>query len=309
MTKVQFAIATGIGRFSRQAEYLIRSIKNHTQIDHEITIFIPRSEKSDVGNSKLSFFNRAGDITIGKLPIQNHPLSAKQAALREAEKEDSDWNILLDTDTLVLGNIKGMLDYHSESDILLSPEHGGWQHWANSDSAHKWNRIYDMIDAEFPGFILNSRFDNSPIPPYWNSGVVMSNSLVANDWIELTRDVISLYGPDLYYADQIALPPIVKTLAVSTLPNKFNYPFYMHMRMPSETKIVHYDSLWHMGRILNPVIRKKIRKLGILSDKSVPSSYSSLPAIVKGSLVRLFRELIRKQVPRLIDDFDDNIYT
>lgn len=303
---IEIAIAAGSGVFYEQSRLLLKSIESNVDEPYGTTIFLPEQDVSDLSSRQVSFYENHGDLVTGAYPIENHKMSAKQAALREAEKKDADLYVLLDCDTLVLDELKPITRFDDgESRLLLCPEHGGWPHWATRSAENEWHDIYTLIDAEFPGYTMRSVFDDSPIPPYWNGGVVVTKGEIAKEWLELIRALRQRLGSDLFYAEQLALPLLGHKYGVSPLPVEYNYPSYMYLQCPSDVSIIHYSELWHLSRILNPDIIRTLDEIGAYELEEVARGVNRIKALGHGAAVRGFRELVRKQWPKIKRTFSD----
>lgn len=299
-TTVGFAIAGGAGEFFDQSRLLIRSIESNVEAPYHITTFVPEEELNHLSGEQVSFYEDHSAVVVDEFPIKQYKITAKLAALREAQKRSADVYVMLDCDTLVLhglGELRPSFD--EDDDLLLCPEHGGWTYWATPVAREDWQEVYSLAGAEFPGYSARSVFDGAPMPPYWNAGVVVTRRRISEEWIELVKKIWERFGPDMFYTDQLALSVLGHRYGVSRLPVSYNYPSYMYLRCPSNMKIIHYSSLSHLGRIVNPEIKRKLTEIGAYEMEAVPQGRAQVRAIGHGVGVRIFREIVRKQWPRL----------
>lgn len=298
--KIGFAITGGSGEFYDQSKLLIRSIESNVEASYHITTFVPEEEFNDLSEQQVAFYENHGTVVSGGYPIKDYKITAKLAALREAQKRGADVHIMLDCDTLVINEFnKSDLVPSGETGLTLCPEHGGWTYWATPAACDEWDEVYSMANVEFPGYTMRAVFDETPMPPYWNAGVVVTKRKIAEEWLELVKRIWNRFGPEMFYTDQLALSVLGHRYGVSRLPVEYNYPSYMYLRCPSDTSIIHYSSLWHLSRIVNPSLRQKLAEIGAYEMEAVPQGTAQMRAIGHGIGVRVFREVVRKQWPRL----------
>jgi hypothetical protein len=263
-----YATAPGSGQLALQAEYLIRSISEFTTDPYEVVTFFTKKEYKELPDRQVEFFSENSLVRTGNIPLPDHPISSKIKALDEAEQIRGDQTIaLLDADTLVLNDPQ--LSRLTDADLMMKPVDVGWQPWAKEAAREDWEIIYDHVGVDFPGYRYVSTFDESNIPPYWNSGVVVSKVDLAERWLELTEAVLSKY-PDVYFADQISLAALSAEFDVKALGEGYNYPLHLRFCCPDDVKILHHHGLGNLRRVFNGKTRKKLAELGIYADPEVP---------------------------------------
>jgi hypothetical protein len=299
-TTIGFAVAGGADEFYDQSKLLIRSIESNVEGSYHVTTFVPEEELGQLSRQQVAFYKEHGKMVSDEYPIKEYKITAKLAALREAQKREADVHVMLDCDTLVVDDLKDLrVTSEGDTDLLLCPEHGGWTYWATPAAREEWQEVYSLAGAEFPGYQMRAVFDGTPMPPYWNAGVVVTRRKIAEEWLELVKRIWERFGPGMFYTDQLALSVLGNRYGVSPMSVEYNYPSYMYLRCPSDVKILHYSSLWHLGRIVNPNIRRKLVDIGAYEMEAVPRGRDRVRAIGHGLGVRIFREIVRKRWPWL----------
>jgi len=274
---VTVALASGKGSLAGQSLCLIQSLQLFTEVDR-IVISIPQSERPEIAPQKLKSLSQHAVINYPPVPIPGYPVSVKASALKHAMTYDDDWYILLDTDILVMDELSSLLN--TSGNLRIKPVDIGRNEWAaNNDAA--WESLYADSGRKWPGRVWRSTVDNQPIPPYWNSGVVMTKDpTLADKWLELTKFVYERY-PGEFFVDQISLGILSTDYHVDPLPSAANHPLPHYRWTPTGTKVLHYHDLDRLRRILNPSIRNRVSQTGILKSEIMPS-WSQMLRIMAG---------------------------
>lgn len=284
--KIQYAFTIGPDHLADQARLLTESIKKYSGHPFEITAFLPNEDEEKIPNEKIKYFEENVDLVRGEFPEPDYPFSGKWAALEAAEQVDADWYVLLDSDTVLLAPLDFLED--EQEGLYLCPAHGGWSYWAREDSFQDWKTIYEHFGLDFPGMTMTSVIDETPIPPFWNGGVIISSRPLADQWTSRTKEIRDQFETG-YFSEQVSLATIGHEQGVNNLSAEINYPSYMFLRTPPNAHILHYKSQWFLGRILNPKIRKKLSQIEMQSEYT--DHLPAPKAILKGLTIRLIREI------------------
>lgn len=272
---VTFAITVDSGELERQGKLLVNSIRR-TYPEAHIVGFIPEDSAPDVTEESSEYFEAETTLVTGEIPIPEYPISALLKAFVEAEKRsDNQFLIAMDTDTVVVNRLQ--IPNDSGTDLYLRPAEVGAQYWCSAASKSDWKQLYDHfgLTEPLPDEYRLASVDKRPIPPYWNSGVVVTtdHSLPA-EWLEITKEL--LYNTDLpvssdeFFIDQISLALASRTRSVTDLTETQNYPLGGRIRCPQDVEIIHYGDTRNLSRILEPSIRTQLTELG--APMSAPPS-------------------------------------
>lgn len=242
MSQLGFVFAAGEGKYDEQGLYLARSIAA-TNPDSKIFAYIPDGEKP-AHESELAMI---GEILRGQPRIPAYGISRKIDALIAAEEAaETDYLLLLDTDTLVFDRIT---IHETGKDLYLKPVDVGLQYWGReSQSQDRWYEIATEVGLPRPEWQYTSTFDQNEIPPYWNAGFVLTaNNGFGSRWMDLVEQIY----PDIPYewhADQVALGLLSQKYDVQELDNRYNYPLHLRLRPRKDTKVVHYHNFHNLKK-------------------------------------------------------------
>jgi|GEM_PF-4613773 len=242
MPDLGFVFAAGEGKYAGQGLYLTRSIAK-TNPHSEIYAFVPESESPD----HLDKIESHATIIEGTQRVPEYGISTKIDALAAAEEvSDTDYLLLLDTDTLVVDEITV---HERASDLFLKPVDVGLQYWGReSESASEWRAIANRLGLPTPEWRYRSTFDDKPIPPYWNAGFVLTaNSGFGERWL----DAVEAVYPDLSYewhADQVTLGLLSQEYDTTALDERYNYPLHLRLRTSDNLKAIHYHNYGNLQK-------------------------------------------------------------
>lgn len=271
-TSVSFAITADSGELQIQARLLVQSIRN-IYSNAPILVFVPESSLPQMDDDVIDYFDSAGHLVTGKIPIPEYPISALIQAFVAAESRfDTEYLVALDTDTLVLDYLR----VRGDGDVWLRPVDVGAQYWASDDAWDAWSKIYRRLGYEPPGRSewLIASVDGRPTPPYWNSGVVITtdHSLPAR-WLEYTK--ILYYEDKLpvstreFFIDQLSLAIAVRENTVSPLSERENYPLGGRLLLPSDVTVLHYGDRRNLARVLHRDLRDELRQINAIPSVDV----------------------------------------
>jgi hypothetical protein len=242
MSELGFVFAAGKGKYDEQGLYLARSIAA-TNPESQIFIYVPDGE-DPAHESELA---EMGEILRGQPRIPAYGISRKIDALIAAEEAaETDYLLLLDTDTLVFDRITV---HETGKDLYLKPVDVGLQYWGReSQSQDRWDQIATEVGVPRPEWQYTSTFDRNQIPPYWNAGFVLTaNNGFGSRWMDLVEQI----HPDIPYewhADQVALGLLSQEYDVQVLDNRYNYPLHLRFRSRKDIKVVHYHNFHNLKK-------------------------------------------------------------
>lgn len=258
--KLGYVFAAGAGQVGRQSRHLLHSID---QVDTNAPVypFIPNDEVDEIDTDLLDLLENRCEVLSGDIPIPDYPISTKIAALAAAEEvADTDYLLMLDTDMLILDEIR--LHQRSDADLFLKPVDVGRQFWGRDKSHPCWERLYAQNDLEFPDWRVESTFDSRMILPYWNAGFVFARrGTLGAEWLDLT---VELHGeiPYDHHADQVALGILSTRYDVDVVGPEYDFPLHLHLYCPSDVKVLHYHNEEQLSKVWDRDLRAKIRRTG-----------------------------------------------
>jgi hypothetical protein len=274
-----FAITADSGELAWQAERLVISLVRNCP-ESNVVVFIPKSAIDDLSNRVYDLFESHATIVTGEIPLAEYPISAMIQAFVEAEQiSETEYLVALDTDTLVLDTptITG------DADVWARPADVGVQYWTTAKAADDWKRLCDAFDLPHPyeNKRLVSTVDRTPIPPYYNSGVVVTTDrTLPKHWLDLTTELIR--RDDLpvesseFFTDQISLALALRNRRTETLSSRANYPLGGRLHVPSDVEIIHYGDQRNLSRIISPSVRRKLRSIDALPTPTPSGIFESL---------------------------------
>lgn len=262
-----FALTADSGELAWQAERLVRSIRHHVP-ESNVVVFVPERSVPEIDTELMEYFENQATVVRGEIPIPEYPISAMVQAFVEAERvSDTEYLVALDTDTLVLGPPR----IYSEGELWARPADVGVQYWTSDAARADWGKLCDAFDVPkaTEGDRLTSTVDRQPIPPYFNSGVVVTTDrTLPARWLDITATLVERddlpVGAEEFFTDQIALALAALERKTSLLDQRTNYPLGGRLRVQSDVEVLHYGDRRNLARILNPDIRQKLRSLGAL---------------------------------------------
>jgi hypothetical protein len=296
MDDLAFVFAAGEDKYDEQGLYLARSIAR-TNPDASIIVYVPNGE-SPGHEDELA---EIGTIVRGEPTIVEYGISRKIDALIAAETAaESDYLLLLDTDTLVLDTITV---HQSGKNLYLKPVDVGLQYWGReSESRDDWTEIATEANLPVPEWQHRSTFDSKPIPPYWNAGFVLTaNQRFGKRWMQLVQDIYPNI-PYEWHADQVALGLLSQEYDVEELDNRYNYPLHLRLRLRDDAKVIHYHNFHNLKK--GSSHRPFLREIGMW-DAVEATEYSQLrsdwrylkrkflPLNEEHTLERLYNRVIR----------------
>jgi hypothetical protein len=268
------AFTTGPGQLSTQSLFLSRSVREYLDYN-EVYVFLSESEKDSIPNAILEELKSHHTVIQGEIPIPDYPISAKLQALVEAEKRGtSEQTLLLDTDILVFNDfsIPTTSEYYAfPTDIATG------QFWLSDDSSEIWADLRENFNLPKPETTVRTFVDNIEVRPYYNAGVVASNSPgFGQKWLQWTREVHEKIPHHYTHADEVALALLSQTSEVGHLSSSFNFPAPYFLWYPSRLNILHYFELPYLTRTLNPCLRGKMGEIGVWTDHNNHISRSDI---------------------------------
>jgi hypothetical protein len=279
-----YVFTIGPGALSKKGIFLLRSIeKNTSATKGEIFVYFVEDEKKKIDNEIISEVEEKATILEGGMPNKEYPLSAAHAALVEASKAtDKEHLLLLDTDTIVLDDIK--IHEKHDKDLYLAPEGLKRTYWASKESETKLKAIFDKFGFEYPKEDLESNYRGIKINPIFNSGVILTkNNDFPKRYLELSKKIHGELPKYNYFSDMVSVSMLASEYEVYELGPEYNF-FQAYRPYPQEgTKIVHYIDLraLYRGIILSEKLgsgwfSRKVEGLGIKEE------YRSKPRIKRG---------------------------
>lgn len=274
-----FAITADSGELAWQAERLVNSLVRNCATS-DIVVFIPESAMDDLSERVYRLFESRATIVTGKIPLPEYPISAMIQAFVEAERvSETKYLVALDTDTLVLNTptISG------DADVWARPADVGVQYWTTENARDDWRQLCDAFDLSHPSENerLVSTVDRVLIPPYYNSGVVVTTDrTLPKDWLKLTEELLDRKDLPInsseFFTDQISLALALRNRRTETLCPSANYPLGGRIRVPSDVEIIHYGDQRNLARILSPPVRKELRSIDALPRPTPMGIFRSL---------------------------------
>lgn len=280
---IAFAITADSGELEAQADILVKSIRR-IYPDAPILVFIPTSSISDMTETVLERFESRTTVVSGAIPIPDYPISALIKAFVEAEhKFDNQYLVALDTDTILLDR----LQISGDGDVWLRPADVGAQYWTTEEAIPDWKLLYQNFGYTIPEpFIqLTASVDRREIPPYWNSGVVVTTDRsLPSRWLEYTKTIYDEedlpVSQDEFFIDQISLAIAVQKNAIGELSQRENFPLGGRFLIPQDVAVVHYGDRRNLTRVIQPKIRGHLKQLNAIPDTSVRDIVNSILVVM-----------------------------
>ena len=306
---VTFAITADTGELEVQSAALVRSLEDAVP-NAEIVVFIPAASIDEMSDDTLALFRNAGTIVTGEIPIPEYPISALVQAFVEAERASSTEHLVaLDTDTLVLNTPTRP----NGGDVWLRPADVGAQYWGSAAAREDWTTLCNHFDV--PAFdqaeTLQASVDGRSIPPYWNSGVVITTDRTLPErWLEYTKtlfhaDDLPVDG-DEFFLDQLSLALAVRENDVRQLSEQQNYPLGGRLHVPSSVEVLHYGNRRNLARVLTPTVRSAIAQYGALPSVSAAETTRSVLDYLSSQSGRVLsyeqKEVVRQAVLRVLPE-------
>lgn len=269
---VAFAITADSGELEIQADILVRSIRENNPAA-PILVFIPKSSVNEMNKSILKRFETMGTVVFGTIPIPDYPISALIQAFVEAEQRfENRYLVALDTDTILLNNIR----ISDDADVWLRPVDVGAQYWSSKKARDDWIDLFRRFNYDFPDpFIqLTASVDRRPIPPYWNSGVVVTtDKSLPSRWLEYTEILYNEdelpVSTDDFFIDQISLALAVRENEIAQLTERENFPLGGRIRVPQDVAVLHYGDRRNLTRVIQPQVRERLKDIDSIPDFSI----------------------------------------
>jgi len=251
---------SGAGKIGLQSLYLSRSIRLYGNFDRSF-VYIPESELPDLDNCIVSELREHHSLLFGEIPIEDYPISAKIQGMATAQEQgESGYTVLLDSDTIVLNNIK--LGNNHDAELFAAPVNVAIdRYWTSSNSEADWQKFYHMFGIEPPERTVTTVIDKQRIKPYYNAGVVIARNGFAKKWLDWTEEVFYHASNSKRNADQVALGLLSEKIDTCELDKNYNYPVHF-VRYPNSICVLHYFNLNTIVRVTNPEIREKINRIG-----------------------------------------------
>mgnify|MGYP006273046545 CR=1 FL=1 len=300
---IGFAITADSGELATQADVLVRSLRKQYPTAPVLT-FIPESSVTDIDAEIRTRLEQSTTVVTGEIPIPEYPISALVYAFVEAVRRfSSSYLVALDTDTIVLDRLR----VSSDGDVWLRPADVGAQRWTSRQSQEDWATLYRRfnLQAPTPFFQQTASVDRQPIPPYWNSGVVVTTDMtLPKRWLEYTE---TLFREDElpvsqteFFLDQISLAVAVQENQVQQLSERENFPLGGRLRVPTNVAVIHYGDRRNLARIVNPDIRETLHQLGALPTASVREYLFSLLVVASTKSGRVLPFRWKQWIRRLL---------
>jgi len=280
----------------------------------EIVVFIPECSRGSLSKSSLNQFRSAAKVVWGEIPIPEYPISALLAAFVAAEQAtETEYVVALDTDTILLDSISVQGDY----DVWVRPVDVGAQYWGSQDAIYDWQTLYEYFGLTMPSqdeYIVAS-VDRRKIPPYWNSGVVVTTDRsLPQRWLEYTE---AMYDNDVlpvsrgeFFLDQLSLALVTRQNRVCKLDEVANYPLGGRLRLPPDVSLVHYGDRRNLSRVFSQPARDQLDAIGAIPDFSIDSTIRSFLDLASTKSGHVFnykrkkqlRTFLEKRLPKQIID-------
>lgn len=291
---IAFAITADSGELATQADILVRSLREQYPIAPILT-FIPEESVTDMDAEILTRLEQSTSVVTGKIPIPEYPISALVYAFVEAANRfSSTYLVALDTDIIVLDRLRVSTD----GEVWLRPADVGAQRWTSRQSRDDWVMLYRRfgLSAPTPFHQQTASVDRQPIPPYWNSGVVVTTDrTLPKRWLEYTETLFRDHDLPVsrteFFLDQISLALAVRKNRVHSLSERENFPLGGRLRIPTDVTVIHYGDRRNLARIVNSDVRETIDRLGALPVASIREYLYSLLVVAstKSGYVLSFR--------------------
>ena len=268
---IGFAITADSGELATQADILVRSLREQYPAAPVLT-FIPEASITDIDAEIRTRLEQSTSVVTEEIPIPEYPISALVYAFVEAARRfSSAYLVALDTDTIVLDRLR----VSSDGDVWLRPADVGAQRWTSRQSREEWATLYWRFNLSTPTpfFQQTASVDRQPIPPYWNSGVVVTTDMtLPKRWLEYTN---TLFREDEmpvsqmeFFLDQISLAVAVSENQVQPLSERENFPLGGRLQVPTDAAVIHYGDRRNLARVVNPAIRERLQQLEALPTAS-----------------------------------------
>ena len=305
-TDVGFAITADSGELELQADILLHSIRQ-TYPDVPILVFIPDSSLEDIKDEVLERWKASATIKTGPFPIPEYPISAQIKALVEAERQfNTQYLVTLDTDTILLDYLK----IYGDGNVWLRPADVGAQYWASEESIDKWKTLYQHFNYELPDPFIQrtASVDQQKIPPYWNSGVIVTTDrTLPSRWLEYTETVFNDNAVPIskkeFFIDQITLALAVSENDVGNLTERENFPLGGRIIIPKDTAVVHYGDRHNLTRVVQLGFRSDFNDLQAQPNMSFKNLLYNLLEVLSTKSGRIFsynqKQKIRQGISRL----------
>lgn len=261
-----FTLTADTGDLEWQARRLVASIRREVP-DATIVTFIPESSAPLM--DELAFFESETTVVLGDLPMSEYPISAfLQAFVEGTRRSTTEFVVALDTDTIVLDEL---VLPNVDADLWVRPAEVGAQYWGSPRANRDWETLYTHFGVPRPTERehVETVIDRRTINPYWNSGVVITRDhSLATEWLDVTRELATAsslpIADDEFFLDQIALAIVSRTRDIHQFDVRLNYPLGGMATVPDDVRILHYGNTRNLGRVYNPVVRRKLRRLDAL---------------------------------------------
>lgn len=274
-----FALTADSGELAWQAERLVRSLARNCP-EANIVVFVPEAAIERLRRDVLELFESNATVVTGTIPLPEYPISAMVQAFVEAErKSETEYLVAVDTDTLVLNppRISG------DAEVWARPADVGVQYWTTEEATSEWRQLCAAFGLPFPSKDewLTSTVDRIPIPPYYNSGVVVTTDRTLPErWLTLTEELVRRedvpVSPTEFFTDQISLALALRTRRTETLSSRANYPLGGRINVPPDVEIIHYGDRRNLARVLSPKLRRELRSIDALPTPTPAGVFRSL---------------------------------
>lgn len=301
-----FALTADSGELAWQAERLVKSIARNCP-EANIVVFVPKAAIESLAGPVLELFESNATVVTGTIPLPEYPISAMIQAFVEAERNsETEYIVAIDTDTLVLDppRISG------NADVWARPADVGVQYWTTEEATHEWRKLCEAFNLPFPSKDewLTSTVDRTPIPPYYNSGVVVTTDrTLPENWLKLTEQLIQRedlpVGPTEFFTDQISLALALRTRRTETLSSRTNYPLGGRLHVPSDVEIVHYGDRRNLARILSPKIRRELRSIDALPATTPIGVFRSVLDVASTQSGKILSHAQKQRLRHLLQNF------
>jgi hypothetical protein len=203
-----------------------------------------------IGSVDAAFAGQLDALDVSVRVVEPiNPLRPHANKIRLLDADDEwDWLIMLDTDTVVVNDISGHILGH---EIAAKP--ADW----SPLRLPQWTLLYEYFGLGLPATRFKTSFHGMPIPPYFNSGVLIvprQHALTLRDtWLSYTSRLEVAYAslPEVraraFFTDQMALSLalISAGLPYRELPLEMNFPTHSPVRPAYKPEnltpcIVHY---------------------------------------------------------------------
>lgn len=246
---------------------------------------------------------------VPRLSLDAFNLANKLRMLELADGFEFDVLLALDCDTVVVGDPLDELPH--DLSIGAAPAD------LNPLSGREWRRLFNALGLSMPERQVRATTNGSPMPPYFNSGVLA----IARDqcaplqqrWLDALEQVSRLWEQERppiaphkrFYSEQWALMRALHGCDVRALPTTMNFPTHVrigaHAASHGEPRILHYHAQVSAdGFVLRPAARQARPAVERFNAARAAALGIPLPERLRGSVLRREVDTMRRQLRRVV---------